>query len=165
MSGKKDKLGYREPRDSTGEVLAGAVLDILTMAPSVVLGAYLRDKAMPLQFAYFVSCTILLLAVFNFATVIFIAKSGRNFAWVTMPALLSVISIIFMFVVMESLNRFYPTLGYRFATPFVALVVLLVYAGIFVEKSRTLKLYLGINAAAPMLLWAMSMSGRVVMPF
>jgi hypothetical protein len=165
MTAKKDKLAHRVHRPSTADVVAAAMLNILIVTPSIFLGVYLRVNAVPLQYASFVTCTVLMLAGFNFATVVFIAQTGRKFAQVTTPALLSVISIILMFVIMESLNRFYPVLGYGILMPFVAFVLLLVYVSIFIEKNTLLRAYLGINASAPMLLWAMSMSGKIVMPF
>jgi hypothetical protein len=165
MTAKKDNLGHRAQRASTIDVVAAVMLNILILTPSVFLAAYLRINSVPLQYAYFVTCTVLMLAVFNFATVVFISQSGKKFAQVTIPALLSVICIILMFVIMESLNRFYSNLGYGLLTPFVAFVMMLIYVSVFVEKNMVLKAYLGINVAAPMLLWAMSMSGKIVMPF
>lgn len=165
MAAKKDKLEYRGQRVSKADVAASAVLNILILVPSILLAVYLRTNSVPLQYAFLVTCTVLMLAVFNFATVVFIAQSGKKFAPVTVPALLSVICIILMYVIMEAINRFYPTLGYGLLTPFVAFVMMLIYVSVFIEKNILLRAYLGINVAAPMLLWAMSMSGNIIMPF
>lgn len=146
-------------------LLKSALVSALVMIPSVLSGFYLMDHRVPVQYAYFVACSIVLLAVFDFATVIFIEQYRSRLGKMTLPALLGAIAIIFLFIVMESLNRFIEDLGYSFLTPFIAAMMLLISAAVFTEKNTILKIYLGINAIALMLLWAMGASDKIMMPF
>lgn len=123
------------------------------------------DSHVPVQYAYFVVCTVLLLAVLDFATVVFIEQYHKRLGKLTLPSLLAAIAVIFLYMVMESFNRFFEQLGYGFLTPLVVIVVLMIYAAIFMEKSLLLKSYLGINSVALALLWAMGASDKITMPF
>jgi hypothetical protein len=149
----------------TTSLLKSIFVSTLIILPSVLVGAYLVNSDTPVQYGYFVTCTVILLAVFDFATVVFIEQFRRTLGILTIPSLLGAILIILMFVVMESLNRFYDHLGYSFLTPFVFIAVLAIYAAIFVEKKVMLKAYLSINSIALVLLWLTGITDKITMPF
>ena len=135
------------------------------MSPSIMLGTLFMDAHVSVQYAYFVTCTVILLAVFDFTTVVFIEQYRRELGATTIPALLATIFIILLFVIAASLNRFFQHLGYEYLAPFVFATVLLTYVAIFLEKNMVLKSYLSINSIALILLWVVGNSDRVIMPF
>ncbi len=141
------------------------LLSPLLILPSVVLGIFLSRTVVPVQYGYYVCCTVLLLAVFDFATVIFVDQYRDSLGRATIPALLGTIAVILLFVIIESLNRFFFQLGYGYLTPFVVAALLLTYAAIFIEKNTLLKVYISINSLALVLLWTTGITGRVAMPF
>lgn len=147
------------------DFLKSVLVGTLVIIPSVLTGYYLMDNPVPTQYAYFVACSVLFLSVLDFAIVVFIEQYRDRLGRVTMPALLSAIAVIFMFIIMESLNRFIKELGYSYLTPFIAVTILLIYAAVFTEKNMLLKVYLGINSIALMLFWAMGFSNKIMMPF
>lgn len=147
------------------ESLKSFIASTLIVLLSALIGTYLLRSDAPVHYAYFVTCTIILLAIFDFVTVVFIERFYTTLGILVIPALISTILIIFMFVVIESLNRFYDHLGYAFLTPFVFIAVLLIYAAIFLEKNAMLKTYLGINSVALLLLWATGTADKITMPF
>ncbi len=141
------------------------LISFLMILPSVLLTLFLKGNSVPVQYAYFVACTIVLLAVFDFATVVFIEQFRKNLGKLTLPALLAALGMIFAFMIMEALNRFIEHLGYVLLTPFVFLAVLLIYVAIFMEKNLMLKTYLSINSIALLILWVMGTLDKVTMPF
>jgi hypothetical protein len=145
--------------------LKSTLLSVLLILPSALLGRYLFGNVMSVQYSYYVVCTILILAAFDFATVIFIEQYRRSLGILTIPVLLATIAVILMFTIMESLNRYFNHLGYTFLTPFVLVTILLIYAALFLEKNIMLKAYIAINSVALVLLWITAVTGRVVMPF
>lgn len=136
----------------------------LIILPSVLTGIYLMYDDTPVHFGYLVTCTVLLLAIFDFATVAFIEQFRRTLGALTLPALLSSILIILMFVIVESLSR-YGYLSYKVMTPLVFAAIILIYAAIFLEKKNMLKSYLSINSIALLLLWITGTTGKITMPF
>lgn len=54
--------------------LKSILLSPLVILPSVLIGIYLSGNIMPVQYGYYVVCSILLLAIFDFATVVFIEQ-------------------------------------------------------------------------------------------
>lgn len=138
---------------------------VLVILPSILSGIYLSENSVPVQYAYFVACTVLLLAALDFATVVFIEQYRSRLGALTMPALLATIAVIFLFIIAESLIRFFEHLGYTFITPVVIAAMLMIYAAIFMEKNMMLKSYLSINSIALALLWAMGASDKITMPF
>jgi hypothetical protein len=145
--------------------LKSALITLLILSPSLLLGIFLIGDRPPVPYAYFVSCTILLLAAIDFATVVFIEQYRRRLGALTIPAFLGTIFIILMFVIAASLNRFFEHLGYGYMTPFAFAALLLVYAAAFREKNIALKCYLSLNSIALALLWAMGTSDKITMPF
>jgi hypothetical protein len=112
-----------------------------------------------------VSCIIVLLAVFDFTTVVFIEQYRRKLGKPTIPALLGTIFVILLFLIGASVSRFFKHLDYGYLTPFVIVAIALIYIAIFWEKNMALKSYLSMNACALSILWAMGASDKIVMPF
>ncbi|MCE9508474.1 MAG: hypothetical protein K8R48_09230 [Alphaproteobacteria bacterium] len=145
--------------------LKSILWSFLIILPSILLGTFLVNNHVPVQYAYFVSCIIVLLAVFDFTTVVLIEQYRRKLGRATIPALLSAIFVILMFLIAASLSRFLKHLDYSYLTPFVVAAVLLIYIAIFREKNIVMKSYLSINSCALSILWAMGASDKIVMPF
>jgi hypothetical protein len=145
--------------------LKSILWSFLILLPSVLLGTFLVNNHVPVQYAYFVSCIIVLLAVFDFTTVIFIEQYRRKLGKPTIPALLSAILVILLFLIAASLSRFFTHLNYGYLTPFVVISLALLYIAIFWEKNIVLKSYLSINSCALSILWAMGASDKIIMPF
>lgn len=141
------------------------LLSALILTPSALLVFTMVDNHMPVPYAYFVACIILLLAAFDFATVVFVEQYRSKLGALTIPALLATIFMILVYVIASSLNRFFEHLGYAYLDIPVMIVLLSVYAATFREKNTLLKWYLGLNAVGLALLWAMGVSDKVMMPF
>jgi len=135
------------------------------VALSVLTGVYLLRGYVSAQYAYFVTCAVLLLAAFDFATVVFIEKYRSTLGALTLPAFLAALGTIFLFIVVESFNRLFEGFGYTLTMPFVAVAVLMIYAAIFMEKNMMLKICLGINSLALALLWALGATDMITLPF
>jgi len=146
------------------EKLKSIITSALVILPSVLVGVYVLFDETPVHYGYLVTCTVMLLAIFDFATVVFIEQFRRDLGKLTLPALLGTLLVILMFVIMESINRFHD-FGYQLMTPLVFIAVLLIYAAVFLEKRIMLKSYLSINSIALLLLWITGTTGRIMMPF
>lgn len=140
-------------------------ISLIAIVPSTTIGLVLKDHDIPVEYAQLVATTILLLAAFNFATVIIAEHYSKMLSRMTMPALIGSTAIIFMYVIAASLNRFVVELGYHYITPFLFGVILYDYLTILREKIYTLKFFISLNTIALFILWAMGTAKTFTMPF
>ena len=77
----------------------------------------------------------------------------------------SSISIVMLFVIAESINRFFKHLGYAALTPFVVAAAALIALAVFREKNIALKCYLSLNSIMLIVLWALGAADKITMPF
>ncbi len=160
-----DPLAPKKREPKTKEVhLLPITISLIAIVPSVIIGMLLKDHNIPVHYSHMVGITILLLAVFNFTTVVLIDEYD-NIKRLTIPALVAATAIIFMFIIAESLNRFLMQMGYSYITPFLFIVNLFTYMAIFREKNYVLKLYLSLNTIALFILWAMGCAETFTTPF
>jgi hypothetical protein len=135
------------------------------LSPAFLSAVFLIHERPPIPYDYFVSCGILLLAVFDFVTVVFIEQYRKRLGTLTMAALLGTIFIVMLFMIATALNRFFEYLGYGYLIPFIGAAMLLIYAAAFIEKNLVLKIHLSLNSLALALLWTMGATDKVMMPF
>ena len=154
-----------ENKEEEKTELLPLTISLIAIVPSTTVGILLKDHNVPVEYAQLVATTVLFLAAFNFATVIFIEQYRNIINRLTIPALIASTAIIFMFMIAASLNRFFPQLGYNYITPFLFSVVLLDYVAILKTKIYTLKFYLSLNTIALFILWAMGTAKIFTMPF
>ncbi len=161
----RDPLAPKKREDKKIKIpLLPITISLVAIIPSVVIGMLLKDHNIPVHYSHMVGITILLLAVFNFTTVVMIDEYD-NIKRLTIPALVTATAIIFMFIIAESLNRFLMQMGYSYITPFLFIVNLFTYVAIFREKNYVLKLYLSLNTIALYILWAMGCAETFTTPF
>jgi len=166
MSEKYDPLDPKTKKPKNDyEFLKSFIWSTIAILPSILIGNFLRDHQVPVQYSYFVGVTVLMLAAFDFATVVFIEQYKSKMGKLTIPALVGANAIIFMFIIAESFNRFLTHVGYAYITPFLLISVILIYIAIFREKMLVMKLYLSLNSMALLLLWTMGLADKIVMPF
>jgi hypothetical protein len=138
---------------------------ILILSPSLAAGMGLLGNNLPLQPALKISLAILLLASVNFGTAIMLDPYRRYFSKLAPPALVSMVAIVFSFIITESLKQFFQHLGYGLLTPFIVACLALIYTAILVEKNIPLKCLLSLDSIALMFLWALGASDKFTMPF
>ncbi len=151
--------------NKVAQFLKSASASIVVLVPSLIAGMYLMDNRLPLQEPFIISYLILILSAINLALVIMMEPYRRDYCKMTSPALASVIAVVLLFAMTESLNRFYLHLGYNALTPFVIACLSLVYMTIVLEKSIVMKLYLSLNSVSVMALWALGSIDKFTMPF
>jgi hypothetical protein len=142
-----------------------AGINILVLAPSLAAGLGLLNDALPLQPALKISYLILFLASVNFATVIMLEPYRRHFSKLSPAALLTVVAVVFLFIVNESLKMYFPHMDYSLLTPLIVAGVVLVYTTILAEKSVPLKCLLSLDSIALMFLWGLGAADKFTMPF
>lgn len=140
-------------------------ISLIAIVPSTTVGILLKDHNVPIEYAQLVITTLLMLAAFNFATVVFVEQYRKQLSRMTMPALILSTAIIFMYVIAASLNRFVIELGYNYITPFLFGTIIYDYLTILREKIYTLKFYISLNTIALFILWAMGTAKIFTMPF
>jgi hypothetical protein len=142
-------------------ILTGAIV----LAPAVAVEMYLIGHKAPLQASYFFACVVLFLGVIDFGTVVMIEPQRKRLSSLTMPAFLSAMAVVLLYVISESLNRFVQHLGYEWLTPFAMASIVMLYGAVFIEKNLALKCQLSLNSIAVTFLWAMGSIDKVTMPF
>jgi hypothetical protein len=145
--------------------LRQALLNTLILSPALSSAIYLIQNKGPIHAPYLIACIVLLLTALDFIAVIMIEPQRSKFSILTLPALLSTMAVILLFVIAEALNRFAGHFGYSFLTPFVAVTVLLAYAAVIKEKNIPLKCYLSLNSIALMFLGELGPIDKNTMPF
>ncbi len=158
------KKNVKEPNKSS-EKLLPITISLIVIIPSAIIGLLLKDHTVPVHYSHMVGITVLLLAVFNFTTVVMIEGYNDVIKKFTIPAIVASTAIIFMFIIAESLNRFLTEMGYSYITPFLFIVILFTYFAVFKEKHFILKTYLSLNTLALYILWAMGSAETFTTPF
>ncbi|MBI3441492.1 MAG: hypothetical protein HY052_06785 [Proteobacteria bacterium] len=146
-------------------MLKSILFGIAIILPSVLSEMYLKNHGVPAQYAFLTASAVVFLAVLDFIIIIAIEPFRRSLSILTIPTLLSSIAVIFLYMVTESLNRFFEHLGYAFLSVPVVTAGLLIYVAILWEKKIFLKSYLCLNSIALELLWAMGNTDKITMPF
>lgn len=147
------------------QFIKSASIGALIISPSLTTGMYLMDNNTLLEEPYQTVCLILLIAAIDLAMLVILDPYRRDLSKLTLPALISTMAIILLFIITESINRFFEHLGYTVLTPFVIACIALIYTTIFLERNIALKFYLSLNSIAVMFLWALGASNRIMMPF
>ena len=138
---------------------------VLILSPSLAVGLGLLNDSLPLQQALKISYLILFLASVNFAAAIMLEPYHRYFSGLSLPAILTMVAIVFLYMVIESLKPLFPHLSFGWLTPFVVAGVGVVYAAIFREKNIPLKCLLSLDSVALMFLWALGAADKFTLPF
>jgi len=150
---------------SVSAFVKSSVISILVLIPSVLTGFYLMENQTSLPYPYMIAYAILLWAILDFIIVVLIEPYRRILGMLTIPAFIGTISIVMLFIIAESINRFFNHLGYNLLTPFVIAAILLIAVAVFWEKNIVLKCYLGLNSIILIVLWALGASDKITMPF
>ena len=140
-------------------------IGILALSPSLATGMYLLDNSALLEEPYQTICLILLIAAIDLALLVILDPYRRDLSKLTLPALFSTMAIVLLFIITESINRFFEHLGYTFLTPFVIACIALIYTAIFLERNIALKFYLSLNSIAVIFLCVLGATNRIMMPF
>jgi len=149
------------------QFIKSAAASAVVLAPSLMTGLYLLDHLhAPFYSAPQIVCLILLLASVSLVTVIIIDAHRHLFSRATPAALISMISMVILFVVTESFNRFVDNhIGYSLLTPVVIGCIGLIYTAVIFEKNILMKSFLSLNSIGVMFLWALGSVDKFDMPF
>jgi hypothetical protein len=112
-----------------------------------------------------VMMAILCLGVLNFVLTVGLEPVRRRIGGLTLPAILASSSVVFLFVLAGSFNRFVQDVNYQWLLPVVGMCLILSLLAIFRERILALKLYLAFNALSLSVLWGLGATGRVWLPF
>lgn len=150
---------------SFARILLSVGTSLLVLLPSLATGWCLLNDSLPLQSALKVSCLILFLASINFAAAIMLEPYRSHFSRLSPPAMIGMAAIVFIFIMLEAMKTYFPSIGYSLLTPFVIASGVLLYVTIFRERSLPLKCLLSLDSIALMFLWALGASDKFTMPF
>ena len=139
--------------------------NLLILSPSLAVGLGLLNDKLPLQPALKISCLILFLASVNFGAAIMLEPYRRYFSSFSPSAIIGMVTVIFLYTVMESLKPLFPQLSFVWLTPFAIASAGLIYTTIFMEKNIPLKCLLSLDGIALMFLYALGAADKFTLPF
>ncbi len=141
------------------------ILSAIAITPSTLIGILLNDHNIPVHYSHMVAVTVISLALFNFATVVMLEEYGTVTRKLTLCALITASSIIFMFVIAESFHLAITEMSYDYITPFLFAANLFIYFAILKEEDFSLKIYLSLNSIVLYILWAMGSAKILITNF
>jgi hypothetical protein len=154
----------RHERGSTRFFISTAV-SVLILLPSLAVGVSLLEDKLPLQPALKISCLILFLASINFGTAIMLEPYRRYLSKLSSAAIVSMVAVVFFYIVIEALQSYFKQMGYGVLIPFVVISEALIYTTIFTEKNIPLKCLLSLDSIALIFLYALGAADKFTMPF
>jgi len=146
-------------------IIISAGGSLLVLLPSLAAGVALLEGDLPVQPALKMSCLIMFLASVNFGTVIMLDPYHRYFSKLSPPAIISMVAVVFLYLVIASLKLYFPPISYSWLAPFVVASEALIYTTIFLEKNIPLKCLLSLDSIALMFLWALGDADKFTLPF
>jgi hypothetical protein len=148
------------------EILDSSVItSLIVSVPSFCMALYVVEARISWDSPGLIVFFILGLAVANFAAIVFLEQYRASIGKLTLPALLSGVGLVLLFVVAEAVNRFYRDLGYEWLLPAVILALAISFVAIFRERKMALKCQLAGNSVAAAVLWSLGMADKMAMPF
>lgn len=147
------------------ELLKSVITSLLVSVPTFCAALYFMEAQIAWNSPGLIVLFILGLAVANFAAIVILEHYRSSIGKLTLPALLSAVGLVLLFVTAEAINRFYRDFGYEWLFPAVLLALGLSFIAIFRERQMALKCHLACNSVALAVLWSIGMADKVAMPF
>jgi hypothetical protein len=154
-----------ENRVQKDDMLKSLVTGLLVCVPSFCLSVYIMETRINWPAPAVITAAILCAAAANFALIVFLEYYRRRLGALTLPALLTEVGIVMLFVIAGSINRYYADFGYGWLAPLVAFYLCLSTLAIFREKTLLLKCHLGLNAVMLAVLCSLGAADRIALPF
>jgi hypothetical protein len=147
------------------EFFRSATTSLLVCAPSLLFCVYIIRSHVAMPAPTLLMAALLGVGVLNFVLTVALEYVRRRIGRLTLPAILGMAAVVFLFVLAESMNRFVRDFNYQWLLPAVGAAITLSLLAIFREKALALKIYLAFNALALAVLWGLGSMGQVWMPF
>lgn len=147
------------------ELYKSLVTSLLVSVPSFCASLYFMEAKIVWDSPSLVVTFLLGFAVANFASIVILEHYRSEIGKLTLPALLSAVGLVFLFVIAEAINRFFLDFGYNWLFPVVLLALGLSFIAIFKEEKLALKCQLAFNSVAVAVLWALGVADKVAIPF
>ncbi len=154
-----------KPQITSDELIRSYLISFGISLPSLAVSVYLTQFRITWWEPHVIFAGILFVSVINFIALIFLEEVRSRIGKLTIPMLLASVSLIFLFVLIEGVNRFYPLFGYKWLFPVIALVIIFKYLAMFKERNLALKFYLAINIIALSALWGLGQADKIDLPF
>lgn len=152
-------------RQDKDDLRKSLVTSLLVSLPTFCAALYFMEAQITWRSPSLIVVFILGLAVANFAAIVILEHYRSSLGNLTLPALLSGVGLILLFVTAEAINRFYRDFGYEWLFPVVVLALGLSFLAIFRERKMALKFQLACNSVAVAVLWSLGAADKIAMPF
>lgn len=133
--------------------------------PSLFVVVYLMKSTPVMAQPSVASLIILAMTLGNFVALTGLEKYRDILGKLTIPALVSTIGAVLLFVIADALNRFAFDMGYRWLFPMVMAGLVMLYTALFRERVIWVKSLLAIDGIMLAILWCLAASDKFYMPF
>lgn len=164
MFGIKDKKDVKPELSSQG-LIKSYLVSLAISVPCLLGTVYLSGINTEWTGAHVIFGVILFVSVLNFIALVFLEEIKSRIGALTVPALLASLALIFLFLLIEGVSRFFPLFGYQWLFPVIALLIVFKYLAMFKEKNLALKFYLAMNILALAALWGLGKADKIDLPF
>jgi hypothetical protein len=147
------------------EILKSLATSLVVCVPVLLSSLYIIKSHIVFPAPTLMMAAVLGVGVVNFGLTVALEYVRRKIGKLTLPAILGMAGVVFLFVVAESINRFVRDVNFHMLLPVVGVFFLLSLLAIFREKTLVLKLYLAFNALALAVLWGLGSTGKIWLPF
>lgn len=161
LQGKPSMGAQFEQKD---DLFKSLVTSLLVSVPGFCAALYFMEAKFVWDEPGLVVAFILGFAFANFAAIVILEHYRSNIGKLTLPAMLSAVGLVMLFVITEGLNRTFH-FGYEWLFPAVILAMGLILIAIFKERRVLLKCHLAVNEVVVGILWGLGVMDRVALPF
>lgn len=154
--------GKHQHKDNMGLSL---VSSLGVCVPAFCASIYVMETNVTWESPAVVVLSILAIAAANFAAIIFLEHCREKIGSLTLPALLATVGLVLLFVLAETVNRFFMDMGHAWLFPFLVVALGLSFLAIFLEKKIAIKCQLGFNSVMLAVLWGLGVADKVALPF
>jgi len=146
-------------------ILRSLIGSLAVGIPSLFVVVYLLKSTPILAQPSLASLIILVMTLGNFVALTGLEKYRDNLGRLTIPALVSTIGVVLLFVISDALNRFVSDIGHHWLFPMVMTGLVMLYTALFRERTIWVKTLLAANGIILAILWCLAASDKLYMPF
>lgn len=161
---KPDEAEFKHDLTNSDMVKSYAI-SLLISLPCLGVTYFLAYMNRAWPAAHMIFATILFVSVINFVALAALEEYRSRIGSFTVPTLVAASALILLILILTAINRFVPQIGYQWAFPVIAFVIIFKYLALFKEDNLALKFYLAVNIIALAALWGMGTHGKIAVPF
>lgn len=147
------------------DLIRSHIASVAVCIPSFCLAVWLMESKVSWDHPSLLVMAVLGLALANFVAAVALDQLGKKGGALTAPALLASAGVALLYIISESINRFFMEIGYNWLLPCVIAVLLLCSSAIFRERMILIKVQLACNLVAVAVLWTLGVADKVAVPF